>query len=175
MTRNLFSFVAVLLAMVLTTSTAAAGGNVKLSGVQFGLSSLVASGFASGLGNTDVTVVLDAAGIPVVTCTNSGGTQAPGQNPVNVSASGTQYLVHETYTKNGRSAFSVETEEPQAALSAQELGCANNNWVATIDFVFWTEATLSVFDTATGVLLAQQNYTCVTTRFPAFVSCTAVP
>ncbi|HUG33348.1 MAG TPA: hypothetical protein VMJ90_01160 [Anaerolineales bacterium] len=175
MTRKLFSFVAVLLAMVLTTSTAAAGGNVKLSGIQFSLSSLVASGFASGLGNTDVTVVLDAAGIPDVTCTNSGSNQAPGQNPSRVSALGAQYLIHENYTKNGRSPFSVETEEPQPGLTAKQLGCPNNNWTASIDFVYWTEATLSVFDTATGALLSQQNYTCVTTRYPAFVSCTAVP
>jgi hypothetical protein len=175
MTKKLFSIIAVFLAMVLTTSTVAAGGNVKLSGIQFSLSSLVASGFASGLGNTDVTVILDATGIPDVTCTNYGGTQAPGQNPASVSASGAQYLIHETYTKNGRSPFSVETEDPQQVLTAEQLGCANNNWSASIDFVYWTEATLSVFDTATGVLLTQQNYTCVTTRFPAFVSCTPVP
>jgi hypothetical protein len=175
MKRKLFSFLAVLLAMVLATSTVAAGGNVKLSGVEFSLSSLVASGFASGLGNADVTVLLEAAGIPDVTCTNYGGTQAPGQNPANVSASGAQYLIHENYTKNGRSPFSVETEEPQPGLTAEQLGCPNNNWMASIDFVYWTEAVLSVYDTATGDLLAQQNYACVTTRYPASVSCTAVP
>ena len=175
MKRKIYSLLAVLLITTMTTSTVAAGGNVKLSGIQFSLSSLVATGFASGLGNTDVTVVLEAAGIPVVTCTNQGGTQSPGQNPVSISASGAQYLIHETYTKNGRSPFNVETEDPQVALTAQQLGCANNNWTATIDFVFWTEATLSVYSTATNALLAQQNYTCVTTRFPAAVSCTPVP
>jgi hypothetical protein len=175
MKRNLFSILAVLLAAVLMTSTAAAGGNVKLSGVEFSLSSLIASGFASGLGNTDVTVVLEAAGIPDVTCTNSGGNQAPGQNPTKVSASGAQFLIHQTYTKNGRSPFSVETEEPQPGLTAEQLGCPNNNWTATIDFVYWTGAFLSVYDTATGALLAQQKYTCVTTRFPPTVTCTEVP
>ena len=175
MKRKIFSILAVLLITTLTTSTVAAGGNVKLSGIQFSLSSLVASGFASGLGNTDVTVVLEASGIPVVTCTNNGGTQAAGQNPVDISASGAEYLVHETYTRNGRSAFNVETEDPQTGLTAQDLGCANNNWTATIDFVFWTEATLSVYDTATNALLTQQDFTCVTTRFPASVSCTPIP
>lgn len=175
MNRKLFSFVSMLLAVLLTTSTVAAGGNVKLSGVQFSLSSLVASGFASGLGNTDVSVVLDAAGIPDVSCTNNGGNRAPGQNPPKVSASGTQYLIHETYTKNGRSPFNVETEEPLPGLTAEQLGCPNNNWTASIDFVYWTEATLSVYDTASGALLSQQDYTCVTTRYPASVQCTAVP
>lgn len=160
---------------MLTTSTVAAGGNVKLSGIQFSLSSLVASGFASGLGNTDVTVVLDAAGIPAVTCTNLGGNQAAGQNPPKVSISGAQYLIHQNYTKNGRSPFDVETEEPQPGLTAEQLGCPNNNWSATIDFVFWTEATISVYSTATNALLAQQKYTCVTARDPASVNCTPLP
>jgi len=174
MKRKFYSIIGVLLVTLLMTSTAAAGGNVKLSGVQFNLSSLVATGFASGLGNTDVTVVLNAAGIPVVTCSNNGGNPAPGQNPPKVSASGAQFLIHQTYTRNGRSPFNVETEEPQPGLTAKELGCPNNTWTASIDFVFWTEATLSVYDTATQALLAQQNYTCVTTRFPASVTCTAV-
>lgn len=175
MNRKLFSIVSMLLAVLLTTSTVAAGGNVKLSGVQFSLSSLVASGFASGLGNTDVSVELEAAGIPDVSCTNNGGNRAPGQNPPKVSASGTQYLIHETYTKNGRSPFNVETEEPLPGLTAEQLGCPNNNWTASIDFVYWTEATLSVYNTASGALLSQQDYTCVTTRYPASVQCTAVP
>ena len=38
----------------------------------------------------------------------------------------------------------------------------------------WTNATLIVTDTATGAVLGQQNYTCVTTRNPDNVSCTLV-
>ena len=157
------------------TSTVSAGANIKLSGVQFRLGSLVAEGFASGLGNTDVTVVLNATGVPAITCTNRGGTQAPGQYPSEVSASGSDFLVHESYTKNGRSPFSVETEEPQSGLTARQMGCPNNAWSVSIDFVFWTNATISVYNTATNALLVRQNYTCTTTRFPASVSCTLVP
>jgi hypothetical protein len=174
MKKKFLSMLTALLMITLMTSTVSAGGNIKLSSVQFRLGSLIAEGFASGLGNTDVTVVLNATGIPAVTCTNQGGNQAPGQNPAKISASGSDFLVHESYTKNGRSPFSVETEEPQPGLTAKQMGCPNNAWSASIDFVFWTDATLIVTDTATGVVLVQQNYTCVTTRNPDSVSCTLV-
>jgi len=175
MKKKIPSILTVLLVTMFTASTVAASGNVKLSGLEFSLSSLVASGFASGLGNDDVTVVLYAAGIPDVTCTNNGGNQAARQNPPRVSASGTQYLIHQNYTKNGRSPFSVETEEPQPGLTAEELGCPNDAWTASIDFVYWAEATISVYATATNALLTQQTFTCVTTRYPASVSCSLVP
>ena len=40
---------------------------------------LQATGSIAGLGNEDVTIVLDAVGVAEVTCTNKGGTQAPGK------------------------------------------------------------------------------------------------
>jgi hypothetical protein len=120
-----------------------------------------------------VTVVLDASGIPVVTCTNQGGNQAPGQNPPKVSASGIQFLVHNTYTKNGTSPFNVETNDPQPDLTAKEMGCPNNNWTAKIDFVFWTNATLKVYTgDITGPVGLIQDFTCTTTRNPDKVTCT---
>ena len=77
--KNKLSIVLTLLLIAtLSTSTVFAGGAVKLSNVTFGLGSLIASGFASGLGNTDVTVVLDASGVPAVTCVNYGGNAVPG-------------------------------------------------------------------------------------------------
>ena len=172
MKRKFLSILTVFLITIMLTSTVSAGGNIKLSSVQFRLGSLIAEGFASGLGNTDVTVELTASGIPAVTCTNPSGNTAPGQNPPRVSASGDQFLVHENYTKNGKSPFEVETEEPQPGLTAKRMGCPNNSWTASIDFVFWTNATLSVYNTSTGALLVQQNYSCVTTRNPDTVSCT---
>ena len=172
MKRKFLSILTVLLLTTMLTSTASAGGNIKLSSVQFRLGSLIAEGFASGLGNTDVTVELQASGIPAVICTNPAGNTAPGQNPPNVSATGEQFLVHENYTKNGKSPFEVETEEPQPGLTAKQMGCPNDSWAATIDFVFWTDATISVYSTATGALLLTQEYSCVTTRNPDIVSCT---
>ena len=175
MKKKILSILTIFVLTTMMTSTVSAGGNVKLSSVQFRLGSLIAEGFASGLGNTDVTVELNASGIPAVTCTNPGGNQAPGQNPSKVSASGEQFLVHANYTKNGRSAFGVETEEPQPGLTAKQMGCPNSSWSASIDFVFWTNATITVTNTLTGSVLSKQNYKCTTTRFPASVSCTLVP
>ena len=174
MKSKFLSILTVFLITIMLTSTVSAGGNIKLSSVQFRLGSLIAEGFASGLGNTDVTVELNASGIPAVTCTNPAGNTAPGQNSPRVSASGEEFLVHENYTKNGRSPFEVETDDPQPGLTAKQMGCPNNSWRASIDFVFWTNATLSVYNTTTGALLLRQNYSCVTTRNPDTVSCTPV-
>ena len=174
MKRKFLSILTVFLITMMLTSTVSAGGNIKLSSVQFRLGSLIAEGFASGLGNTDVTVELHASGIPAVTCTNPAGKTAPGQNPPKVSASGEQFIVHENYTKNGRSPFEVETEDPQPGLTAKQMGCPNNSWSSAIDFVFWTNATLSVYNTAMGTLLVRQDYACVTTRNPDTVRCTPV-
>jgi hypothetical protein len=85
MKKNILSFLSALLIATFLTSPVSAGPGIRLSGVQFSLGSLIASGFASGLGNTDVTVVLDASGIPAITCTNNGGNDVPGQSSPKVS------------------------------------------------------------------------------------------
>jgi len=176
MNKRLFSVLAVLLIATMVISPVSAGAAVKLSkDVDWTLHSLVASGSVFGLGSTDVTVKLDAVGIPEVTCTNQGGNQALGQNPPKVSASGTQFLVHESYTKNGSSPFVVETAAPEPGLTAKQMGCPNNTWTTAITFVYWTDAKISVYSTATGALLEEQNYTCQTFRNPDSVTCTAVP
>jgi hypothetical protein len=175
MKKKILSFLSILLIAVIGTSPVSAGPGIRLSGVQFSLGSLIASGYASGLGRTDVIVVLDASGIPVVTCVNQGGTEAPGQNPVRISAIGEQTLLgSDPLRKNGRSPFLTETDDPQT-LPGDLAGCPNSSWTGRIDFIAWTDATLSVFDITTGVLQTSQAYTCTTTRLPASVTCTPVP
>jgi hypothetical protein len=175
MKKKFLSLLSTLLVLAFLASPAEAGPGIKLSGVNFSLGSLIATGFASGLGRSDVTVVLDASGIPAVTCVNLGGNEAPGQNPPRVSAVGEQTLLgNDPLRKNGKSPFLTETDDPET-LPGDLAGCANANWTGRVDFIYWTDATVSVYDAATGVLQTTQNYTCTTTRFPASVSCELVP
>lgn len=174
MKKKFYSILVVLLIATLITSTASAGGAIKLSGISFSLGSLIATGYASGLGNTDVTVVLDGTGIPVITCTNNGNNDVPGQSSPKISAVGKQDLLgSDGRTKNGKTAFFTETDDPET-LPWDEAGCPNPKWTGHIDFIFWTDAVVSVYDMHTGELLASQNYTCTTTRYPASVSCAPV-
>ena len=175
MNKKLFSILAVFLLSALITSTASAGGAVKLSGALFSLGSLSAAGTLTGLGgyNQGVTAELVARGIPVVTCTNQNGNQAPGQNPPQVSVTGEQFVAPQDITQKGMSPMNI-TAEP-GPITGTQGGCPNDNWTAQIDFVFWTNATISVHDIATNDLLLQQDYTCTTTHNPDSVSCTAIP
>lgn len=172
MKKRILSILTVLLVATMMTSTVSAGGNVRFSGgansVEWSLGSLVAKG-ALILGNTNVKVVLEASGEPVVTCTNQGSNPAPGQNPPNVSATGAQFL--QERTKNGKSPFDVKATPPET-LPGSQGGCANDNWTAHIDFISWEDAKITVKSLA-GEVLLEQSYTCTTTRNPDDVSCTA--
>src|SRR6266508_1279348 len=108
MKKRILALLSVLLVAILITSPVSAGPGIGLSGVQFSLGSLIANGTVKGLGNTDVVMVLDASGIPVITCTNYGGSSVPGQSSPKVSASGNQFLDGDSpVRKNGRSPFDV--------------------------------------------------------------------
>ena len=172
MKKKLYTLLVTLLITVLTTTPVFARGAIKLTNISFSLGSLIATGYAGGLGNTDVTVVLDASGIPVITCTNYGGNNVPGQSYPKVSATGLQTLLgNDPLRKNGKAKFNTETVDPET-IPWNEAGCPNSNWTGHIDFILWTDATISVYDTATNALLTKQNYSCVTTQNPASVSCT---
>jgi hypothetical protein len=53
---------------------------------------LAAAGALSALGNGDVVVSLSAQAAVASTCTNKGGTQAPGQNPAPTTVTGSQAI-----------------------------------------------------------------------------------
>jgi hypothetical protein len=175
MKKKVVSIFCALVASILLTTTAWAGTAVKLSSVTFSLGSLIADGKLSGLGKTDVTVKLDAIGTPDITCINFGGNTVPGQSSPKISASGEQALLgNDPVRKNGSSRFGVETQDPDY-LPWDVAGCPSANWIGHIDFIRWTNATISINDTASGILLLKKDYTCTTTRYPASVSCTPVP
>lgn len=177
MKKRLLSVFYAFLAAVLCTTSVLAGGSVKLSAAPtFSLGSLIAQGTFIGLGKSGTyVVVLDASGPADITCTNGGSNDVPGQSSPKISASGHENLNGDNgFFKNGKSPFDVETVDP-TTLMWDVAGCPNSNWTGRVDFIYWKNATISVYDTATKALLFKQDYTCTTTRYPAAVSCTAVP
>jgi hypothetical protein len=173
MKKKFLSILTALLLASLISSSALAGGNVRLTNVQFSLGSLIADGYASGLGRTDVTVVLDASGERAqISCINSGGTIVPGQSSPKINAVGVQNLAgNDANRKNGKAPFDTETSDD---ISWDVAGCPNSNWTGHIDFVFWTEATIAVhegYNNPNGPVLVTQSYTCITTQNPDTVSC----
>src|SRR5512132_4199099 len=101
MKKKVITILTVLLLATILTSTVSAGGNVGLKSVQFSIGSLDATGTFTGLGGykEGVTVNLIASGNPVVTCSNQGTNQAPGQNPTKVTADGIQEIPYTLITK----------------------------------------------------------------------------
>ena len=145
MKNKLYTILTILLITMLTTSPVFARGAIKLSEVTFSLGSLIATGFASGLGNTDVTLVLDASGEAHITCINYGGNTVPGQSYPKIDAVGTQSLAGgDPRSKNGRTPFNTETDDPEF-VAWDAAGCPNSNWAGHIDAIFWTGGTISVY------------------------------
>jgi len=157
MKKKLFSILTVLVVASVLVSPVSARPGIGLSAT-FSLGSLIASGTLSRLGPTDVTVVLDATGIPVITCTNKGGNSAPGQSSPKISASGSQFLDGDDISKNGKAPFETETDDPET-IPWDVAGCPNSSWTAHIDLILWTDAVITVKDVLENVLISQQ-YTC---------------
>jgi len=173
MKKKLYIIFTMMLIVMLTTTPVFARGAIKLTNISFSLGSLIALGEVKGLGNTDVLMVLEGSGPADVLCVNNGENPVPGQSSPKVSSIGTQLLDGgQERDKNGKTDFITiaSTDDP---LYWDEAGCPNSNWVGVIDFVYWENATISVYDLS-GNFILQQDYTCVTTRDPDSITCTLV-
>jgi len=150
-----------MLALALTASMTTFASSVHLKGgansepnfVDKGLT-LNAAGSLAGLGNEDLLVTLSATAAATSTCTNQGGNQAPGQNPAEVTVSGSQ-SIPAGEIKNGNVAFNVTTEPPVSPIPGAP-GCPNPNWTQTITDLSFTTATITVEQPAGTVVLTVQ-------------------
>ena len=143
---------------VLTATITTFGASVHLKGganaepnfVDKGLT-LNAAASLAGLGNEDVLVTLSATAAATSTCTNQGGNQAPGQNPAEVTVSGSQ-SIPASEIKNGNVAFNVTTEAPVTPIPGAP-GCPNPNWTQDITDLSFTTATITVEQPAGNLVL----------------------
>jgi hypothetical protein len=113
------------------------GKNAKPTATDLGLV-LNAVGDLSGLGNGDVLVTIVAKGNPTATCTNPGNGvhQPPGQNPAEVTLTGSQ-SIPASEIKNGNTPFDVTTEAPETPIPGAP-GCPNTSWTEDITDVVFT-------------------------------------
>jgi hypothetical protein len=138
---------AVVLPFLLTWQAAAqsvhlkGGAHAEPSFNDLGLA-LAATGALAGLGNGDVVVTLTARADVTSTCTNQGGTAAPGQNPGPLTVTGSE-AIPEGEIKNGTVGFAVTTNAPQTPIPGAP-GCPNPNWTEDITDLAFTSATLTV-------------------------------
>jgi hypothetical protein len=122
------SAAAIILAIGATSVFAAVTWKAGPSVTFNGTSSVTASGEASGLGNQPAIATLTVEGTVTYTCRNKGGAEAPGQNPVPATGTGTQDLGNSDHNGRGVLSITVSLDAPAPVVGGKVAGCPNGNW-----------------------------------------------
>jgi hypothetical protein len=124
------SFAVALTVLAFTAAVALAAVNWKAGpDVTFnGTTSVTATGEASGLGNQPAIATLEVEGTVTYTCRNKGGNEAPGQNPVPATGTGTQDLGNSDHNGRGELNITVSLDAPAPEVNGKVAGCPNGNW-----------------------------------------------
>ena len=93
-----------------------------------GTSSVTATGDISGLGNQPAIATLEVEGTVTYTCRNKGGAEAPGQNPVPATGTGSQDLGNSDHNGRGTLNITVSLDAPAPVVSGKTAGCPNGYW-----------------------------------------------
>jgi hypothetical protein len=130
MRRSLSSLAAAVAVLAITASAVSAavtwhsGPTVTFNGT----SSVTATGDSSGLGNQPAIATLTVEGTVTYTCRNKGGAEAPGQNPVPATGTGSQDLGNSDHNGRGVLNITVSLDAPAPVVSGKVAGCPNGNW-----------------------------------------------
>jgi len=108
----------------------------------------------TGLGNQDVTIILQVTGGATYTLISPGGNAAPGKNKIPIAAS-TSVTIPSTQVKNGNLTVTLTTPPPPAPVPTS-VGAPNNNWTTRIDDVSFTTAKITVVQG--GLTVLQQTF-----------------
>jgi len=165
MRKSLLTIVAALIAVAVTSSIALAAVNVKsFPKASFsGDTVTLTGGNFSGLGSVPAIATFQAtAGVATYTCSNQGGNQAPGQNPVPAQPGPPSTADLGNADHNGRGTInnlSASVVAPPTP-SAQTVGCGgggSQNWTVTLNTLTATAAHLEI--TQAGTVVFCRNYT----------------
>ncbi len=162
--RRTARILAVALALVLMTTTAAYGGKFHFKSSFFSSGSLTFEGVGVGLGNTEYFATLDAKATVRALCVNGYGQEVLGKNAIK-NVSGPQDQIVQTEDR-GKTLVSLTVEEP----AIEDLYKAPKPWnecpyygywsINEIVVTEWTSAKLVIKELGTHDLLYGQSFEC---------------
>jgi hypothetical protein len=150
--RLLILAITLVLGLALIGVAAAIAGNMSFQSGGVKVGSVIFDGVVIGVGADVLEVNVSANAIVTAVCTNKGGNQASGRNPIN-----TTLTVSKSFTPDENGKVIVEgltVADPtlaniQPAPTPKTAGCPNGNWKVTdVKVSTWTIVTVTATDLA---------------------------